>query len=53
LVDCSKDGNLGCRGGDLWIAYTYLKTHKSMLDEDYKYTAKDETCKYDDTKFGV
>jgi len=30
------------------FAFTYLKTHKAMLEEDYPYHARKRTCEYDE-----
>jgi len=50
LVDCSKDGNMGCNGGDMDIAFTYLQTHKIEKESDYGYEGSDGTCRYDEKK---
>ena len=51
LVDCTRStGNLGCSGGWYFWSYDWLKTHKTMKEADYSYTARDGTCKYDATK---
>jgi len=49
LVDCSTD-NSGCNGGDMDLAFTYLKTHKLERESDYPYSAADGTCQYDASK---
>jgi len=50
LVDCSKNGNYGCDGGDLWPAYEYVVDNGIESEDDYKYTARDGRCKFDKTK---
>jgi len=52
LVDCSwYYGNLGCNGGMMDRAFSYVKKNKLEKESDYKYTAKDgKTCKYDSSK---
>jgi len=52
-VDCSKNGNNGCDGGDMVLAYEYLKGKNSMYASDYPYTAEDDACKYNAAKGGV
>jgi len=46
LVDCSKNGNMGCNGGLMDYAFKYIETNPLMLEGDYQYTARDGTCKY-------
>ncbi|KAI6649633.1 Cathepsin L [Oopsacas minuta] len=51
LVDCSTAfGNHGCQGGLMDNAYRYLKNHTEELNVDYKYTAENGKCKYDESK---
>jgi hypothetical protein len=50
LVDCSKNGNMGCNGGLMDYAFKYIETNPLMLEADYAYTAKDGTCEYVKTK---
>jgi len=59
-VDCTnKDGNdimdqnYGCWGCEgCWMANSWdmMKDHGVMTNDDYKYTARDETCKHDYNK---
>jgi len=44
LVDCSTE-NAGCRGGDMELAFEYIKQNGLSSEDDYKYTAIHETCK--------
>ena len=46
LVDCSKNGNMGCNGGLMDYAFEYIETNPLQLEADYAYTARDGTCKY-------
>ena len=51
LIDCStKWGNHGCHGGLMDNAFRYLKDHGIEQESDYQYTAKDGSCKYDESK---
>jgi C1A family cysteine protease len=54
LVDCSRAyGNRGCSGGWPSWATNYIRDYGIMYTKDYKYTARDETCKADRSKFVV
>lgn len=44
LVDCSKNGNYGCNGGEMYNAFAWYKTHGACFEESYKYTAKNQQC---------
>ena len=46
LVDCSTEqGNEGCNGGLMDLAYKYIIANKINLEDDYKYTARNGACK--------
>lgn len=45
LVDCVRLMH-GCNGGNVSVAFNYLKKHDAMYETEYKYTAKDGTCEY-------
>jgi cathepsin L len=52
LVDCVTTCS-GCNGGLEDKAYDYVIKYQSglfMLEDDYPYTARDESCKFDKTK---
>jgi hypothetical protein len=47
LVDCSFSYyNDGCRGGELSYAYQYLTNYNAILDANYPYKARDQSCAY-------
>jgi C1A family cysteine protease len=54
LVDCDDNGDEGCNGGLMENAFGYLqKTGGIMASADYKYTARDQKCKFDKTKVAL
>jgi len=52
LVDCDHvDEDAGCNGGLMESAFKYLESTKGLeVETDYKYTARDGTCKYSESK---
>ncbi|CDW82961.1 cysteine protease [Stylonychia lemnae] len=52
LLDCSDNyyGNSGCRGGDMYYAFAYLKQNKIQSESTYPYIGKDSLCRYDANK---
>jgi C1A family cysteine protease len=49
-VDCAKYpeyGSMGCNGGWMDDVFDYYMTHKACTEAEYKYTARDGTCKED------
>lgn len=48
LVDCSTSyGNHGCQGGMTDLAFRYVRDNGIMASRDYRYTGKNEKCKFD------
>lgn len=45
LVDCADNGNYGCNGGEMYLAFEWYQSHGACFEEDYPYTARDGTCK--------
>jgi C1A family cysteine protease len=45
LVDCSKNGNEGCNGGDMSLAFQYAETTGLELESVYPYEGVDGTCR--------
>lgn len=45
LVDCDRVSNAGCNGGWPTDSWEYYYTKGAVLDEDYPYTGRDESCK--------
>lgn len=47
LVDCSGSyGNMGCNGGMFDAAFDYTETHTLETEDEYPYTAADDSCNY-------
>mmetsp|Transcript_58734 Transcript_58734/g.182457 ORF Transcript_58734/g.182457 Transcript_58734/m.182457 type:complete len:384 (+) Transcript_58734:138-1289(+) len=53
LVDCSKDGNMGCKGGSMDLAFQYLESHASCTEDSYPYTAKQGSCRESNCTVGI
>jgi len=44
LVDCAKNGNMGCQGGSMDLAFSYLEKHDVCSEDSYPYLAVQGTC---------
>lgn len=46
LIDCDiKSGNEGCEGGDMYIAFNYIKKHGGIATaKEYPYKGRDGNC---------
>ncbi|KAL4333822.1 hypothetical protein GQ457_07G015240 [Hibiscus cannabinus] len=45
LLDCSRNGNYGCRGGWMMNAFEYIRQNQGITtEESYPYEAMQETC---------
>ena len=44
LVDCAKNGNMGCQGGSMDLAFEYLEKHAVCKETSYPYLAKQGSC---------
>mmetsp|Transcript_35521 Transcript_35521/g.43889 ORF Transcript_35521/g.43889 Transcript_35521/m.43889 type:complete len:338 (-) Transcript_35521:70-1083(-) len=44
LVDCAKNGNMGCQGGSMDLAFSYLEKHNVCSESSYPYLAAQGTC---------
>jgi C1A family cysteine protease len=56
LVDCSGSaGNLGCNGGNVGLAYNWMRRNdaKLMSEASYPYTGKQSTCRYTSASQGI
>mmetsp|Transcript_111023 Transcript_111023/g.220855 ORF Transcript_111023/g.220855 Transcript_111023/m.220855 type:complete len:379 (+) Transcript_111023:62-1198(+) len=53
LVDCSKNGNNGCHGGSMPLAFSFLKKVAVCTEDSYPYTATDGKCHQDSCKVAI
>eukprot|EP00420_Gonyaulax_spinifera_P006312 CAMPEP_0197943578 /NCGR_PEP_ID=MMETSP1439-20131203/124983_1 /TAXON_ID=66791 /ORGANISM="Gonyaulax spinifera, Strain CCMP409" /LENGTH=499 /DNA_ID=CAMNT_0043566833 /DNA_START=59 /DNA_END=1555 /DNA_ORIENTATION=- len=53
LVDCSKNGNMGCKGGAMDAAFTFIENQSACTEESYPYEAKDGVCRQSNCSVGI
>ena len=54
LVDCDNaDGNMGCNGGDMYLAFKYIAANGIETEQNYPYKGVDQNCAYDKSKAQV
>jgi len=53
LVDCSKNGNQGCKGGDMGLAFQYLENQSVCTEASYPYQAKEGACSQANCTVGI
>merc|ERR1711879_340646 len=53
LVDCAKNGNQGCSGGSMDLAFQYLENTTVCTEESYSYTAAGGTCQESKCTAGI
>jgi len=53
LVDCAKNGNQGCSGGSMGLAFQYLENKTVCTEESYSYTAQQGTCQESSCTSGI
>lgn len=46
LVDCDRNVNMGCNGGDMGEAFDYIISNGIDTEENYDYVGYDESCRY-------
>jgi len=53
LVDCATNGNMGCHGGSMDLAFKYLEDHTVCTESSYAYQAADSTCQESKCTAGI
>lgn len=53
LVDCADNGNKGCQGGSMDLAFSYLEKKNVCTEDSYPYQAAQGTCQESSCKVVV
>jgi cathepsin L len=54
LVDCAHLGALGCHGGVMELAFSYIKSNGGIdTESSYPYEARGEKCRFDPSNIGA
>jgi len=53
LVDCAKNGNMGCQGGSMDLAFQYLQNQTVCTEDSYAYKAVGGTCQQSSCSEGI
>ena len=53
LVDCANNGEMGCNGGSMDLAFQYLEKYDVCTEQSYPYTAKQGKCHETNCTVGV
>ncbi|XP_048238267.1 procathepsin L-like [Haliotis rufescens] len=54
LVDCARNGNYGCEGGYMELAFDYIRQNKGIdTEESYPYVAKQKDCNFSQENVGA
>jgi hypothetical protein len=53
VIDCSKNGNSGCSGGDTCTAVAWMSNRKLSSEAKYPLTLKDGSCRLQSSAEGV
>ena len=53
LVDCAHNGNMGCNGGSMDLAFSYLEKQNVCTESSYPYLAKQGACYESNCTVGV
>jgi len=53
VIDCSKNGNMGCNGGDTCAALSWMMSRKLVPESQYPTTLVDGTCRLQSGTTGV